>query len=57
MSLIILTPEQRRLMEQAGDQPVRIEDPEMEQAYILIRTYEPSGANAAGLVASARCHD
>jgi hypothetical protein len=37
MSLIVLTPEQRRLMEQAGDQPVRIEDPEMHQAYVLIR--------------------
>jgi hypothetical protein len=37
MSMIGLTPEQRRLMEQAGDQPVRIEDPEMQQTYVLIR--------------------
>ncbi len=37
MTTIALTPEQRRLMEQAGDQPVRIEDPEMQQAYVLIR--------------------
>ena len=29
MSMTGLTPEQRRLVEQAGDQPVRIEDPEM----------------------------
>jgi len=37
MSTTGLTPEQRRLVEQAGDQPVRIEDPEMHQAYVLIR--------------------
>jgi hypothetical protein len=37
MSITELTPEQRRLVEQAGDQPVRIEDPEMHQAYVLIR--------------------
>jgi hypothetical protein len=37
MTLTELTPEQRRLIEQAGDRPVRIEDPEMPQAYILIR--------------------
>jgi hypothetical protein len=29
--MIGLTPEQRRLVEQAGDQPVRIEDTEMHQ--------------------------
>jgi hypothetical protein len=32
-----LTPEQRQLVEHAGDQPVRIEDPETHQAYVLIR--------------------
>ncbi len=37
MSMTGLTPEQRRLVEQAGDQPVRIEDPEMHQAYVLMR--------------------
>jgi hypothetical protein len=37
MSMIGLTPEQRRLVLEAGDQPVRIEDPEMHQVYVLIR--------------------
>jgi len=37
MSMTGLTPEQRRLVQQAGDRPVRIEDPEMHQAYVLIR--------------------
>jgi hypothetical protein len=37
MSMIGLTPEQRRLVEEAGDRPVRIEDSEMHQAYVLIR--------------------
>lgn len=32
-----LTAEQRRLIEEAGDRPVRIEDPELHQAYVLIR--------------------
>ncbi|HEV3121952.1 MAG TPA: hypothetical protein VGY53_08625 [Isosphaeraceae bacterium] len=32
-----LTPEQRRLVEQAGERPVRIEDAESRQAYILVR--------------------
>ena len=32
-----LTPEQRRLVDEAGDRPVRIEDPELHQAYVLIR--------------------
>ncbi len=32
-----LTPEQRRLIEQAGDRPVRIEDPNLNQAYFLVR--------------------
>lgn len=32
-----LTPEQRRLIEQAGDEPVRLDDPETHQAYVLVR--------------------
>jgi hypothetical protein len=37
MSQAGLTPEQRRLIEEAGDRPVRIEDSELHQAYVLIR--------------------
>ena len=37
MSMIGLTPEQRQLVEQAGGRPVRIEDAEMHQAYVLMR--------------------
>ena len=37
MSRTGLTPEQRQLIEQAGTQPVRIEDPETQQSYVLIR--------------------
>jgi hypothetical protein len=37
MAVTGLTAEQRRLVEEAGDRPVRIEDPEMQQAYVLIR--------------------
>lgn len=37
MSMSGLTPEQRQLIEQAGDQPVRIEDPETHQAYVIVR--------------------
>jgi hypothetical protein len=36
MSMTGLTPEQRRLIEQAGDRPVRIEDSETHQTYVLI---------------------
>ena len=32
-----LTLEQRRLVEQAGDPPVRTDDPEVHQSYVLIR--------------------
>jgi len=32
-----ITPEQRRLIEQAGAEPVRLEDPETRQDYILMR--------------------
>jgi hypothetical protein len=37
MSRTGLTPEQRRLIEEAGDRPVRLEDPELHEAYVLIR--------------------
>lgn len=37
MAMTGLTPEQRQLIEQAGDQPVRIEDPETRQAYVIVR--------------------
>src|SRR5689334_11146177 len=32
-----LTPEQRQLIEQAGDRPVRLEDPVTNQAYVIVR--------------------
>jgi hypothetical protein len=32
-----LTPEQRHLVEQAGNRPVRLEDPETHQVYVLLR--------------------
>ena len=37
MSRTGLTPEQRRLIAEAGDRPVRLEDPELHQAYVLVR--------------------
>ncbi len=37
MSQTGLTPEQRRLIEEAGDRPVRLEEPELHQAYVLMR--------------------
>jgi hypothetical protein len=37
MSTIGLSPEQRRLVEQAGDEPVRIDDPDTREAYILVK--------------------
>ena len=45
MSTIGLTPEQWRLIEQAGDRPVHIEDPETYQSYVLVRAdvYERGG--------------
>jgi hypothetical protein len=54
MSIIGLTPEQWRLIEQAGGRPLRIEDPETHEAYVLIRAdayervrvvIEPASAN------------
>jgi hypothetical protein len=36
MSTVELTPEQRRLIEQAGDRPVHIEDPALNRAYVVI---------------------
>ena len=35
--MIGLTPEQRRLVEQAGDEPVRLDDPEAHESFILVR--------------------
>jgi hypothetical protein len=37
MSSVELTPEQRRLIEQAGDRPVLIEDPALDRTYVVIR--------------------
>lgn len=37
MATAELTAEQRQLVDQAGDRPVRIEDPETHQAYVLVR--------------------
>lgn len=37
MATIGLTPEQRRLIDQAGDEPVPIEDPETLEGFILMR--------------------
>jgi hypothetical protein len=36
MTTITLTPEQLRLVEQAGDQPVRVEDPRSRRTYLLV---------------------
>ena len=33
----ILTPEQRRAVNAAGDQPVRVEDPETHKAYVILK--------------------
>lgn len=32
-----ITPEQKRAVEQAGEAPVRVEDPETHTAYLLVR--------------------
>jgi hypothetical protein len=32
-----LTPELKRAVEQAGDEPVRVEDPETHTAYLIVR--------------------
>jgi hypothetical protein len=32
-----ITPEQRRLIEQAGSEPVRLEDPETHASYVLVK--------------------
>src|SRR4051794_16405462 len=37
MSMSGLSPEQRRLVEQAGDEPVRIDDPDTHETYVLVR--------------------
>ena len=36
-SMTTITPEQRRLVERAGTEPVRLEDPETRQDYVLMR--------------------
>jgi hypothetical protein len=36
MTTITLTPEQLQLVEQAGDQPVRVEDPRSHRTYLLV---------------------
>jgi hypothetical protein len=36
MTTITLTPEQLQLVEQAGDQPVRVEDPRNHRIYLLV---------------------
>ncbi len=35
--MVTLTPEQRQLVEQAGDAPVRIADVETDREYVLLR--------------------
>ncbi len=35
--MVVLTPEQRRAISEAGDRPVPIIDPETHQTYILIK--------------------
>jgi len=37
MSITGLTPEQRQLVQEAGNRPVRIEDPELRETYVLLR--------------------
>jgi hypothetical protein len=32
-----LTPEQKQAVEKAGDEPVRVEDPETHTAYLIVR--------------------
>ena len=36
MTTITLTPEQLQVVEQAGDQPVRVEDPRNHRTYLLV---------------------
>jgi hypothetical protein len=35
--MTILTPEQRQEIERAGEQPVRVEDPETKIAYLIVK--------------------
>ena len=37
MMTVTLTPEQRQAVEQAGGQPVRLEDPENHRGYVLLK--------------------
>jgi hypothetical protein len=43
-----ITPEQRQLIERAGSEPVRLEDPETHQAYLLVK--EEVYQNMVGLI-------
>jgi uncharacterized protein len=36
-AMTTITPEQRQEIEKAGDEPVRIEDPETHQVYIVLK--------------------
>jgi hypothetical protein len=36
-AMATITPEQRQEIEKAGDEPVRIEDPETHQVYIVLK--------------------
>jgi hypothetical protein len=36
-TMVKLTPEQRREIAQAGEQPVRMEDPETHAAYVILK--------------------
>ena len=35
--MVTITPEQRQEIEKAGDEPIRVEDPETNRAYLLVR--------------------
>jgi hypothetical protein len=44
MTTITLTPEQLQLVEQAGDQPVRVKDPKSRRTYLLVEEAAPDEA-------------
>jgi hypothetical protein len=37
MTMTVLTPEQRQEIKQAGERPVRVEDPETKVAYLIVK--------------------
>ena len=47
---MILTPEQRRAVEEAGDAPVRLEDPETKASYVIVREDVYRRLNALAVV-------